>query len=92
MPSSYVVGDHFGEFIKHQIASGRYASASEVIRDALRLLEEQEKVRALHLAELRDLIRVGRESGPGVDAKTVFAGLRRRIDEADEGEATAASS
>ena len=43
MPSSYVVGSHFEQFIKDQISGGRYQSASEVVRDALRLLEHEEQ-------------------------------------------------
>lgn len=39
---SYSVGSHFEEFIKDQIASGRYNNASEVIREGLRLVEERE--------------------------------------------------
>lgn len=35
-----VLGSHFDRFIAEQLASGRYASADEVIRAALRLLEE----------------------------------------------------
>jgi antitoxin ParD1/3/4 len=34
MPSSYAIGDHFERFIKQQVEGGRYASASEVVRDA----------------------------------------------------------
>ena len=34
--------DHFDEFIAHQLQSGRYVSASEVIRAALRMLEKSE--------------------------------------------------
>jgi len=40
MPSSYAVGAHFEQFIRDQVRGGRYASASEVVRDALRLLEQ----------------------------------------------------
>lgn len=34
---------HFDDFIKNQLDSGRYHSASEMVRDALRLLEDREK-------------------------------------------------
>jgi antitoxin ParD1/3/4 len=40
MPSSYAIGSHFERFVKKQVDSGRYSSASEVVRDALRLLEK----------------------------------------------------
>ena len=52
--TSLSLGEHWEVFIKNEIASGRYASASEVVRDALRHLEEQKaKMNALrtHLAE-----------------------------------------
>jgi antitoxin ParD1/3/4 len=42
MPSSYTIGRHFEAFVQKQLASGRYSSASEVLRDALRLMEERE--------------------------------------------------
>jgi antitoxin ParD1/3/4 len=79
MPSSYAIGEHFEEFIKSQIESGRYVSASEVVRDALRLLEEQERLRGMRLDELRRLVQEGIDSGPGIPAQKVFAELRRRI-------------
>ena len=43
MPSSYTLGSHFETFVQNQLASGRYNNASEVVRDALRLLEEHER-------------------------------------------------
>ena len=43
MPSSYTLGRHFEALIKGQLASGRYNNASEVMRDALRLMEERER-------------------------------------------------
>lgn len=52
--TSFSLGEHWEVFIKNEIASGRYGSASEVIRDALRTLEERRtKLNALraHLAE-----------------------------------------
>ena len=52
--TSLSLGSHWEKFVKREIASGRYASASEVIRAALRELEERGKrLRVLqdHLAE-----------------------------------------
>jgi len=51
--TSLSLGPHWESFIKNEIGSGRYGSASEVIRDALRHMEEHKaKVTALrtHLA------------------------------------------
>ncbi len=52
--TSLTLGEHWEVFIKNEIASGRYGSASEVVRDALRSLEERKaKLDALrtHLGE-----------------------------------------
>lgn len=75
MPSSYAVGEHFERFIKDQVQGGRYASASEVVRDALRLLEEQERMRLATLEVLREEIRKGLDSGAGKPADEVLARL-----------------
>ena len=79
MPSSYVIGDHFESFIKEQIQQGRYASASEVVRDGLRALEDRDKLRAVKLESLRSEIQRGADSGAGIPAKSVFASVRKRI-------------
>ena len=52
--TSLSLGEHWEVFIKNEIASGRYGSASEVVRDALRHMEDyNSRLAALraHLAE-----------------------------------------
>jgi len=53
MPSSYTLGDHFEAFIEEQLRGGRYSTASEVIRDGLRLLEGEQQRRQAELDGLR---------------------------------------
>ena len=67
MPSSYTLGDHFEGFVKDLVASGRYSSASEVLRDGLRLLEEAQMLREAKLTKLRELIQEGIDSGDAGD-------------------------
>lgn len=77
MPSSYVIGDHFEHFIRQQIESGRYASASEVVREALRALEGRERLREIEIEEYRAKIREGIES-PALPAEDVFVRLEAK--------------
>ena len=57
--TSILLGDYFERFIDEEIASGRFSSASEVVRTALRLLElEERKAR-----RLREEIEIGESSG-----------------------------
>lgn len=78
MPSSYTIGDHFEIFIKEQVDGGRYASASEVIRDGLRLLEEDQKRRQAIIDGLRGEIDKGRRSGRPKPAAEVLDRLERK--------------
>lgn len=78
MPSSFTLGDHFEAFIKEQVAGGRYASASEVIRDGLRLLEGEQQKRAAELHRLRGEIEKGRRSGRSRPAAEVLDRLERK--------------
>lgn len=66
--TSFSVGEDFAEFIHDQVASGRYASASEVVRAGLRLLQvEEAKVKAL-LAALIEGEQSGRAEPFDVEA------------------------
>lgn len=52
------------EMVRSKVASGLYTSASEVVREALRLMDEQDRLRAARLQQLREDIRQGLDSGP----------------------------
>lgn len=58
--TSITLGAHFLGFVEGQVATGRFASASEVVRAGLRLLEEHEQ----RLAALRAALAEGEASGP----------------------------
>lgn len=57
--TSFSLDEHFNAFIEDEVASGRYRSASDVVRAALRLLEERET----RLNALRDALVAGENSG-----------------------------
>ena len=72
---------HLEELVKSKVDSGLYGSASEVMRDALRLLDERDRLRALRLEELRSEIKRGLDSGEAtpLDIKAVKARGRKRL-------------
>jgi len=72
--TSITLGEHFEGFISQQVAAGRYASASEVVRAALRLFEDQES----KAAALRRLLEEGESSGA---AEYSFEALMNELDE-----------
>lgn len=51
------------EMVRQKVASGLYTSASEVVREALRLMEQQDCIHAAKLEQLRHDIRDGIDSG-----------------------------
>ncbi|MCV7200829.1 type II toxin-antitoxin system ParD family antitoxin [Mycolicibacterium peregrinum] len=57
--TSFSLDEHFNAFIDDEVASGRYRSASDVVRAALRLLEERET----RLNALREALVAGENSG-----------------------------
>ena len=78
MPSSYAIGTHFENMIKSKVESGRYTSASEVIREALRLFEEQEEIHAIQIQQLKAKIQAGKDSGDGKPVDIVFNRLEAK--------------
>ncbi|WP_298652449.1 type II toxin-antitoxin system ParD family antitoxin [uncultured Proteiniphilum sp.] len=57
--TSILLGEYFDNFINEQVKSGKYASASEVVRTALRLFEQQENKTRILVNELK----AGEKSG-----------------------------
>ena len=51
------------ELVRSKVDSGMYSSASEVVREALRLMDEQDRLRQVRLESLRHDIRQGLDSG-----------------------------
>ena len=82
MATSYSIGKHFEEMIESLIESGRYSTASEVMREGLRLVEEREERRKAKLEALRAEIQKGFDSGPAeeVDPRRVDRETSRRGD------------
>lgn len=79
MPTSVALGTHFEAFVKKQVASGRYNNVSEVVRDGLRLLQDQEDLRRAKLEWLQTELQKGLDSGPAtpLDMAEVKAEGRR---------------
>jgi antitoxin ParD1/3/4 len=79
------LGEKWEQFVEGKVNSGDYQTASEVLREGLRLLEKEEllkRISAGSLPELEVKLLAAAESldaGKGVDGEQVFARLRQRI-------------
>ena len=51
--TSILLGDYFDNFINKQVQSGKFSSASEVVRAALRIFEHEETKKAELIKELK---------------------------------------
>ncbi|WP_318828510.1 type II toxin-antitoxin system ParD family antitoxin [Burkholderia cepacia] len=72
--TSISLGDHLTQFVDTQVASGRYGSASDVVRAGLRLLETQET----ELRALQEALKAGEASGAptAFDSQAFLARMR----------------
>ncbi|MCX7097613.1 MAG: type II toxin-antitoxin system ParD family antitoxin [Methylococcales bacterium] len=77
MTSNYDIGEHYEQFIRQQIDTGRYISASEVVRDALRGLEGREELRKIEIEEYRAKIQEAIKS-PAKPSESVFSRLEAK--------------
>lgn len=82
MPKTSVsISHHFEDFIAGQIQAGRYDTASEVVRAALRLLEEHEVTYQDKLEALKSRLKQGvdqLDQGQGIDGEAFFEELLER--------------
>lgn len=67
--------------VREKVAGGLYNSASEVVREALRLMAAQDQLRAIKLQQLRHDIQEGLKSGPAglLDIADIKARGRARL-------------
>ena len=72
---------HFESLIQMKVESGLYNSASEVVREALRLMEERDQLRELRLEEVRQEVQKGIDSGEStpLDMEEIKARGRERL-------------
>jgi antitoxin ParD1/3/4 len=69
--------------VQQKVETGRYNSASEVVREALRLMEERDQMQALHKDEIRRKIAAGMASlraGRSGDGEAFFDRLEGELD------------
>ncbi|MDR2815897.1 MAG: type II toxin-antitoxin system ParD family antitoxin [Proteiniphilum sp.] len=73
---SILLGKSFDNFISEQVKSGKYASASEVVRTALRLFEQQENKAKILVNELK----VGEKLGmiPNFDKEKALSNFHEK--------------
>lgn len=69
------------QLVHSKVQTGRYNSASEVVREALRLMEDRDELLELQRGEIRSQIAQGLDSlrkGKGIDGEEAFRRLEKR--------------
>ncbi len=81
MPMNIRLTPHLEEMIHERINAGSYSSANEVVHEALRLLELEDRLPSLKLRRLRQDIREGLDSGPTkpFDPRQIKRKARKKI-------------
>ena len=71
------------QLVRNKVETGLYNSASEVVREALRLLEERDRLKEIRMDELRKKIQKGLDSGPAdpFDFEDLKERARKRLAE-----------
>lgn len=64
MPLNVNLTPQLEQLVRRKVSSGRYNSASEVVREALRIMESHDELQSLKLEQLRRDVRDGLDSGP----------------------------
>ncbi|HTI71345.1 MAG TPA: type II toxin-antitoxin system ParD family antitoxin [Candidatus Limnocylindria bacterium] len=78
------LGEKWELFVESKVESGDFQTASEVLREGLRLLEKEELLKKLSVGSLAELetrlldAAASIDAGKGVDGEAVFARLRQR--------------
>jgi antitoxin ParD1/3/4 len=79
------LGEKWENFVEDKVKSGDYQTASEVLRDGLRLLEKAELLKRISVGSMAELeaklleSAASLDAGRGEDGEKVFARLRKRI-------------
>ena len=69
------------KLVTRKVASGLYQSASEVIREGLRLLDDQDRLRSLHRDQVKKKIQAGLaqlDRGEGIPGEEVYAEMKQK--------------
>ena len=75
---------HLEEYVREKVESGLYNSNSEVVREALRLMGERDRLREIRLEELRKEIQIGidqADRGELIPGDEVFRQLKKRSED-----------
>ena len=90
MPSSYALGKHYETYIKNLVDSGRYASASEVVRAAMREFEVKEYFKPISIEELKESLAKVRAENDYSEIEPLMAEMEAIISAAEKRERRAA--